>query len=460
VFGGLLVLVVLAKLPFVALPYYWDEEGWVTPVHWLSNYGLVQALPGFRPADWFVGHPPTLHVTLALLFRVFGESPVVAHLFILPFGFLGVYFTYRLGARLYGTAAGLYAALALFLAPVYFAQSGMFLGDVPAAALGVTAVYFALDRQLVAYLVTAIALVLVKETGAAIVASLVLYRLLTAGRPVRQALPDVMTLGVPLAVLGAFQVWQKLTTGEALFIQFPGSSLRLIDTGWAVWGSKLADVTRFVFLDQWRFIPSALVLIGVCRRVARRELLLFAIIVLAACSPFVVIYYLRRYLMPALPFVYIAGMGALCGLVPSRRWQVACVAALLALSVGSLADRRLQGVGEWDLGYVSVIRNAQTMYAYLGAHHPDARVAAAWPDSVNLRRPYLGYVETPMAIARSVGEPALGDFDVAVVSWPSAGAAFRQQVLRFVEAGALRLETRVERHGAYSELYVKTGRSP
>jgi hypothetical protein len=53
VFLGFLVVVFVAKLPALDLPYYWDEFGYITAAHWLSGESLVRALPGFRPADAF-----------------------------------------------------------------------------------------------------------------------------------------------------------------------------------------------------------------------------------------------------------------------------------------------------------------------------------------------------------------------------------------------------------------------
>ena len=454
-FLGLLVVVFVAKFPALDLPYYWDEFGYVTAVNWLSGESLVRALPGFRPADAFWGHPPGLHVMLAVLFKGFGPSRSLAHLLIVGFAFVGVYFTYRLGALIYDRPAGIYAALALFLCPVYFAQSAMFLADIPVAALGVTAVYLSLRGRDVGYLVTASALVLVKETGAAVVAALVLVRLWNERGRLRQARYALLRDAAPLLILGGFLGWQKLVAGEFFFI-FAETPFKFIDVGWAIWWRKLCELTLFLFWDQWRFVLSALILVGlVWQQAGRRELLLFALIVVASAYPFVFIYFLRRYLLPALPFFYVAGLGALTTLLPSRRWQVSAVAVMLALSVVSLADRRVRGNGEWDMSYLSVIGTAQSMYRYLGATYPGSRVASAWPDNVNLVQPELGYVDKPMKDVEYRGEPALASFDVLLVSWPSAGYALRQYALGQVAQGTLRLEKRVENEGAFSELYVK-----
>ena len=148
----LTALVVVAKLPTLHTPYYWDEMSWARAAHWLWEGSLRQALPGSYPPAMFFGHPPGLHVTLAALWKLTGDSDLgVAHGVALVFAVAAVCFTYRLGRLLYDTATGLLAALFLFLSPIFFAQSGMFLGDVPVTALGTMSVYYALRDRYGAY---------------------------------------------------------------------------------------------------------------------------------------------------------------------------------------------------------------------------------------------------------------------------------------------------------------------
>jgi hypothetical protein len=458
-FLGFLVLVFAAKAPVLGIPYYWDEAGWVGAAHWLAGRNLLRAIPGLRPPDIFWGHPPGLHVLLASLFKLFGESQVVTHLLAVSFAFIGLYFTYRLGSLLYDRGTGAFAALALFLSPVYFAQSAMFLADVPVAALGVATIYFALRNAYVPYLLSATGLVLAKETGVAVVGAYLLFLLVTHRRDPRQAVHELTRYGLPLLVIGGFVAWQKLVTGEFFFI-LGGMPFDFVEMGWSVWWAKLCLITRWLFWDQLRSIISALIVLGLVlapgwRR--RPELLLVAVIVLVSCYPFVAIFLLRRYLMPALPFLYLLGMGALSVLLQSWRWRVGAASAFVALSIVSVSDLRLAGNGEWTMSYLTVVRTAQAMYGYLHEHHPNARVLAAWPDSVNLTRPYIGYVKSPVATLwfRLRGEPGPGEFDVVLVSSPSAGEGLKAYAARLEASGALRLVKRFETDGITSELYTK-----
>src|SRR5512139_731159 len=172
--------VLLAKLPTPGVPPYWDEVRYIEQARWLSERSLVEALPGLRPAAVFFGHPPGLHVLAAATWKLTGVSVAVAHLLVAVFTAIGVCGAFLLGRHLYGTREALLAAVLLLLCPLYFAQGGMFLADVPVAALGVLGAWFVLRNRYAAWVVAASVMVLMKETAVAVVVALIAYRFLVS----------------------------------------------------------------------------------------------------------------------------------------------------------------------------------------------------------------------------------------------------------------------------------------
>ena len=207
--ASLAVAAILFKVPTLDTPAYWDEMGWLRQADWLSERNLGRAIPGLHPAAEFWGHPTGLHLILATLGKVFGVSLNTAHALIAAFAALGVCATFLLARYWYGTRTAWVAALFLLLSPIYLAQSGMFLADVPVTSLGVLATYFLVKDRYVPYVACASCMVLLKETGIVLVVALLLYRFVVLS-PFRHArLRDVARYGLPLGVIGAFILLQR-----------------------------------------------------------------------------------------------------------------------------------------------------------------------------------------------------------------------------------------------------------
>ncbi len=144
VFVALSAIVLIGKVSVLATPYHWDEVVWIRLAHRLSQMHLWEVLPGLHPALEFRGRPPGLFLTTAGLFQVFGTSIWLSHFLVVCFALLGVWSAYLLGRFLHGSWVGILAAVWLFFDSLYFAQSAMFLADLPVTALGAATVYLAL----------------------------------------------------------------------------------------------------------------------------------------------------------------------------------------------------------------------------------------------------------------------------------------------------------------------------
>lgn len=123
-------------------------------------------------------HPPLYYELLGLSFKLFGESLLIGHVFTLVFTFLLMFYTYLLGRTLYNPFIGFFAALALFISPLIFAQSGMVHLDIILAFFSVATLYYYLENKTFAYLVFGSMLVLTKEPGILIILGVGVYRFL------------------------------------------------------------------------------------------------------------------------------------------------------------------------------------------------------------------------------------------------------------------------------------------
>lgn len=410
-------LVLLAKLPTLATPYHWDETLWVGLAHRLAAVPLWQVLPGCHPPTLFGGRPPGLYLPLAALFKTTGPSIWLSHLAVAAVAAVGVVFTFRLGALLYGRPAGILAALFLFLNPMYFAQAGMFVADLPVAAFGVATVYWALRRRYVPYLAFAVVLVLLKETALAIIFAVSVYVLVRERRRgFAGAAGAALAAAVPLLLMGLYYAAQKLTSG--IFFVHYAEPFDWLQPGLAL--GQLRAVTRWLFAEQLRWIFTGLIAANLVSNPAARrrpELLLFGLITLCSGYAFSVLYFLPRYLLPVMPYCCVLAAGALIELFPGRAVHMTLGGGLVLLLALRLPGTERPGNREWDLGYRAAVQTYATTAAHLEHDHGGARILATWPLTAYLRRPELGYVRAPLQAfhPRAVGPlDAAPRFDVVV----------------------------------------------
>jgi hypothetical protein len=317
---------------------------------------------------------------------------------------------------LYDATTGVLAAVLLLLCPMYFAQAGMFLADVPVTALGVTCVYLALTRRYVPYLVCASYMVLLKETSVALVVALVIFLCITVKERSKRDLLDALKYAVPLAVIGAFVLLQRITTGH--FFAIYDYQFQLFDLSLHAVRQQFHVVTQWIFLNQYRWvltivIAADLLWFGIRQR---KDAWLFGLIVLLSGYSFVALYFLPRYILPVLPFFYMLGAHSLLRLLRAPQVRVAAAVAVVAAGAWVLATQPFVGNSEVNLRYLDAVEAHQSMADYIAAHNPRATVLTQWPHTEELREPLLGYVDRPIAAKIPSKAADLRDSDLLVVS--------------------------------------------
>ncbi|MEO8576283.1 MAG: glycosyltransferase family 39 protein [Gemmatimonadales bacterium] len=450
---SLAVVTFLLKLPTFGTPAYWDEMGWLLPVQALSEGSLIRAIPGFRPAAEFWGHPPGLHLTLAMIGKLFGVSIITAHALIAVFAAVGVCATFLLARTWYGDRAAWLAALLLLLSPVYLAQSGMFLADLPVTALGILATYFVVKDRFVPYVLCACCMVMVKETAIVVVMALLLYRFAVLNSFRRATFRDVARYCLPLAVIGGFILLQKAATGQFVFIY--DFDVELFQLTPAAVRRQFELITQWIFIDQYRFIFTALIALNllVNPKARRRELWLFAFVVVLSGYSFSVLYFLPRYLLPVLPLFCILAAVSILELARGPRRQVVAAGAALGTMVWSLTTLPLEGNGETSFRYLDIVSMHKSVIHRVVRDHPDERVLTNWPNSDEIARPLLGYVQQPLAVKSFHADSDLAEADVILVSQPANGPEVRLRELARTDAWQLIL--RQEHESAWVELYAR-----
>lgn len=397
----LLVPFEIYKVRDLALPYFWDELGvYARAAVYLHDHALG-LLPADLPPDLSRGHPLLLPFAFGALFRVFGATPLVAHVLMLLVSTALVVSVFWIARTHWCSAVGLAAAGLLVAQPLFLAQSTLLLPEVPLALLALWAIHaFARDRYLQAAVFLGLA-IFVKETALVLVAVLAMTLALQWWRarpPARAAMAGVVALAIPSLLYGAFLLIQKHQNGWYLYPFHKDQ----VNFHWAAMKGQLADGMAFVFVEQGRIALSVVVALWtVFRLFGQREgksrlepgvawtFALFSLVFLLFSAGNV---FMKRYLLCLLPPLAILSGRALFELV--RDQVKVLLPATIALCLLSLADLTASTFNcAYDMSFRDSVRVQQEATRYLdGAVGTERPILANFPTVFGLDDPRYGYV--------------------------------------------------------------------
>jgi hypothetical protein len=430
-------LMLATHLPYLKLPFFWDELGQFVPA----------ALDLYHDGAWIPHstapnvHPPGLMALLALVWRAVGFSILATRLTMLLMASAGVFFSFLLAIRLARGAAGapaFAAVLFLIATPLFFTQSMMAQLDLPAMVFTVLALLLFLEGRLAASAAACTAAVLMKETTISTPLVFALWLWFREGRR-REALyflAPAVALGIWLAVL--LRATGHLL-GDPVFTQYNlTEALGPVHVVLAI-----ARRVYFLFVADGRWIGAIALFVG-WRVLRGRAWSIAAWVALAQVAVVTLLggAVLDRYLLPILPILYAAMAVAASVYPPSWRWTTHAV-MVGALFVGWFWDPPYLFPYENNLAMVNFVELQKQAADFLGAYARNKQVGTTWPLSEELTRPEMGYVEQPFSVAEAPGLELTqlanldrNKVDVLVVysrSWPLENSPFAdtiRQILR------------------------------
>jgi hypothetical protein len=419
-------LLLAMHLPFLTLPFHWDELGQFVPA----------ALDLYRDGAWVPHsalpnvHPPGVMLILALVWKMFGFSILSARLTMLAIAAAGVFFSFLLAIRLARNAEGAPAFAAvvfLLVAPIFYTQSMMVLLDMPAMTLTVVSLLLFFDERYVACAAACTALVMVKETAITtpmVFAAWLLFR--------EKRYRDALYFLAPAVALGLWLLELHHATGHWLgndeFARFNvNQSLGFSHIVYAI-GRRL----YVLFFSDGHFLGAAALIAG-WRLLRGKEWTIAGLVAVAQTMVVTLLggAVLDRYMLPVLPILYAAF--AVASTAWSRPVRLCVQAAMVALFVlGWFWNPPVPFPYENNLAMVDFVRLQQEAAEYLEDHAAGQRIATAWPFSEAIVNPEFGYVHRPLNLTVRTGGVRLAnlaqlnprDFDVLVMfsaEWSGKG---------------------------------------
>jgi hypothetical protein len=174
---------------------------------------------------------------------------------------------------------------------------------------------------------------------------------------------------------------------------------------------------------------------------------------------------LERYLLPALPIVYI-GMIAGASALPNPWRTLGQMTLIGGALVGNSWNPPYPFPYENNLAFTEFVRLHQTAAEYIEQNYPDTEVATAWPLSAELSKPELGYVKTPHTVRElrdfteySVASLEKGPVELIVLfsrQWDPPGNLLRNVIVRKLWTRFFSYESQVAPFEVDERFHMKT----
>ncbi|MCX9089440.1 MAG: glycosyltransferase family 39 protein [Candidatus Methanoperedens sp.] len=320
----LCVFIMAYTLYFIDLPPWWD--GTTTAMTALdtvkNNIDLY--------VDFF-GKPPFIFLSLGTLFKIFGYSPEMIHVFMMVFSIAGIIFTYKAGEILGGKEIACSASFLLAFSPLFIAQSVNLNFDLPSMALLMAVYYFYLKKNYVFLAIFGIMLVMTKEIGILFIAALLLSTIINyaAEKKSNNKLRDALAAQlIPIIVFVGWAYGNYTRKGWFLFPR--DSPIMKLDS---IFNENLIMRLEQLLVINYNWILTILIICSLliwfyrhrqCETFDREKikmllpLILFSLIFFVAVAP-IRDFNLPRYVIVLYPAFYLASAWAISVLSGKNR---------------------------------------------------------------------------------------------------------------------------------------------
>lgn len=388
------------KFRDLGLAYFWDELGVYGRAAVYLHDHTLGLLPAHLPPELSRGHPLLLMFTYGALFRVFGASPLVAHLFSMCMATGLILSVFWIARSHWNSAVGLAAAVLLIVQPLFLAQSTLLLPELPLALLCLWSMhFFASKRYLWAGMGLSLA-IFVKETALVlevVLGVMLLVEWLRSRPSLKAALSGVLALAIPVFLYGGFLLIQKRQNGWYFFPLHEHH----VNFNWLSMKDKLRDYLQFIFIEQGRFALSVLLSLWLALRLFEKRqprfvsslawtfgLFGIGILIFSAGN-----FFMKRYLLCLLPPFAILTSRALYELVREQARVLAPTVAILSLiTLGELSSPRFNY--DYDMSFRESVLLQEKATAYVeNTIGIDKPILTAFPAIFGLEDPRYGYAK-------------------------------------------------------------------
>lgn len=397
---GIIVLVfVIVKIPFLFLPYYWDEAWpYSVAIHTLVDNGL-SFLPNAIPSDVSRGHPLMFHFLAALWMKIFGSGFVSGHSFSLFVSVILIVTIFIFCKTFFSERTGIISCILFCTQSAFLAQSVFLLPEVLLTLWTLLCFYFFLKKNKLWYVVFATFLLLTKESGAVLIGILFVWQLTQVTffekKKIKIILQESMFFLLPFVIASVFFIAQKIQHGWFFFPHH----IHLISLTWKTLNEELPNAAAYLFIYYGRngfslFIIAALVLFFIRKEKfienEKNILLLFGCFILCFLFFSSSFFFIPRYLLTIFPPLIIAGTVCIDKIFSKYKIVYPLIVTGLVITNIFFCFHKPE-TGEFK--YLCFVKVQQQMVDYCEKKNLFAKhIYANFVLRTDLKEPYAGYI--------------------------------------------------------------------
>ena len=407
----LIIIFIIIKIPYLNLPYYWDEAWVYGPALRIMEANHLSMMPDALPVSYSRGHPLLFYFLGAFWLRIFGTSLLSSHIFALTISVALLLMVFIFCSKFFSKKTGLIACFILTLQPIFLAQSVLVLPEVMLALFSIMTIYFFLKNNWTGYVITGSCAMLTKETGIAAIASVGIWFLILSFFIKKERIKFIQFISksfliiIPVIIFCIFLIIQKKINGWYLFPEH----INLIESEPLLILKNIAKRAVYIFINDGRIIPFIAIIISSYFYFSKKKfqnnsanipiiiLIIFSLTYLFVCS---VNFYSTRYsLSLIIAFVIISAFFIVNLFEKNRHLNIFiicffCLQIFINISKKSSSDS--------NLGYIEDIKtNKQMINFCVENKFLNKNIYADFLMATYLSNPYCGYITEQQKFSQS-----------------------------------------------------------
>lgn len=462
----LLVIFVIVKIPYLSLPYYWDEAWVYGPAIHIMESGKISLLPDALPVYYSRGHPLLFHFLGAIWLRIFGTSLLASHIYALTISVFLIATVYLFCSKVLAKPTGIVATLLLVLQPIFLAQSVLILPEVMLSLFSLLSVFFFIRKKWLWYTVFTTCALFTKETGIVAVAATGLWLLIETiflkrkEFILKKFLLQCTILLIPIFLISIFFVIQKQMNGWYFFPEhinyMKNDSRTFID--------KLESYSAYLFIYWGRNMLTALIIISLflffflkkhrSNNKVNKTLIILSIFIVLFLIASSLNFYSDRYTMSMMaPFVIITAI-LINEIIKKKIFVYLLILAFSILQITIHIPKKTSS--DHNLGYAESVKTHQQMVKYcIENNFRDKKIFTHFLMLGNLTDPYCGYI-TESEKFTDVSSDYSANPEICIFS----NMEGKEDYEKIKAEGKFKLLKRFESHQAWSEIWEIENQSP